>query len=468
MNTLRTILYFDWLQLKRSVSFWLLTILLVVVGIYALYYGKAQVEDQKQKIILLQNAIDSSNSAFHRSLFISDTTALEAAQQTGMLFVNYPKPLALLSFGQRDIHKFALNLASFSFFYDKYSTGYNNKTLSAEIVNPMKLLAGNLDLSFVLIFLMPLYFILLAYNILSSEKENGTLSLLTVQGTTIKFIVIARLLMRWLIVVLLGFLLIVAGAIIARSDIIDVIYFFLIFFCYTICWAGIIIFFCRNLSSVKNALMLVTAWLAICFIFPALYNSILNQQYPIDAKTALTASIQKAESEAYPMPDRKKLDSFLMFQPQFRKGNIKDLNGWHDPRWYSCTYGIMDHYSEPFENIHQRAWAKRIHAANKWNYGSPALLAQYAFNQIAGSNAEQMQNFDTLAYKGFLERANYFNSLFFLTNNRFTEKQFQEIPVIYDFNPVIETKSFLLPAFIMFFMGVLLLFMIIENKRSFL
>lgn len=468
MNSFKTIIYYDWLQLKRSASFRMITVLLSVIAIYALYYGNAQVKEQQQKISFLQHAIDSSNLSFYHTLLTKDTTALLAAQQTGMLYVNYPEPLAALSFGQRDINKFALNLATFSFFYDKYSTGYSNKTLSTEIVNPMKLLAGNLDLSFVLVFLFPLYFILVAYNILSSEKEKGTSSLLSVQGGGLRNITATRLLFRWILITLLSAVFIIAGGILAHSSVTSLMLFLFVNIAYTACWAGIIFLLCCHFNSARNALVLIIAWLLICFVLPGLYNAVLNSRHPIYAKTALSASIQKAENEAYPMPNKMKLDSFLTIFPRYRAGNTDSLRGgWGDARWMSCMYAIMDYYTEPFENEHQQVWSRRIQAANKWNYGSPALLTQYIFNQLSASNAEQMQRFDTLAYKGFQLRRDYFNDLFFIRNNKFTKADFNCLPKQYEYKPEVNYIEVVMPCIFLIFLSILCWFTADRRLKNF-
>ncbi|HVU94698.1 MAG TPA: ABC transporter permease subunit [Puia sp.] len=457
MRRITAILYYDWLQMIRSASFVFISGLLLCIGIYALYYGHAQVRDQQENIARVKQAIDSTVRGFYHTVSRGDTTALEAYSESGTLFANYPRPLAALSFGQRDVDRFALNLATYSFFYDKYSTGYKNKTLSNEIVNPMRLLAGNLDLSFVLIFLMPLYLILLSYNIISGEKEAGTLDLLGIQTIRLNGYILTRLLFRLGLMVVIGGALIVAGAFAAHSDAVSTLYFSGVYIGYSTCWAGIVLLFCRSRYSGTNALTLITAWLMLCFVLPALYNALLNAQHPIHAKTRISNAVQRSESDVYPLPNRVKLDSFLTLYPRYRTTPMDSITGYNDARWWACTYGIIDHDLEPIEEEYQSARSRRIRAANRWNYGSPALLAQYAFNQLAASNAEQLQDFDTLAYRGFCKRMEYFDSLFFLGHNQFTLAQFKDIPLEYEYHAIVPNETFTGPALLMLAAGVLLL-----------
>jgi len=52
MKHIKTILYYDCLQIKRSASFWLITLFLLYLGVCALCYGFAQVSEQNEKIAL--------------------------------------------------------------------------------------------------------------------------------------------------------------------------------------------------------------------------------------------------------------------------------------------------------------------------------------------------------------------------------------------------------------------------------
>lgn len=51
-----------------------------------------------------------------------------------------------------------------------------------DLVNPMRLHVGNLDVSFLIIFLFPLVIIALIFNVLSEEEEKGTWKMITIQG----------------------------------------------------------------------------------------------------------------------------------------------------------------------------------------------------------------------------------------------------------------------------------------------
>ena len=83
-----------------------------------------------------------------------------------------PSEFSFIATGQSDMYT-----------HFKSPTVYgNNFALDySEMINPVQLLFGNFDLSFVIIYILPLLIISFTFNILSKEKELGTLRLLSAQ-----------------------------------------------------------------------------------------------------------------------------------------------------------------------------------------------------------------------------------------------------------------------------------------------
>jgi len=90
-------------------------------------------------------------------------------------FINPLQPLAGISMGQSDLNTHIQNVKILNLEGQKYDT---------DLVNPMRLQVGNLDMSFLIIFLFPLVIIALSFNILSEEMEKGTWKM--IDGNTIR------------------------------------------------------------------------------------------------------------------------------------------------------------------------------------------------------------------------------------------------------------------------------------------
>ncbi|MEH6309158.1 hypothetical protein RYH73_26135 [Olivibacter sp. CPCC 100613] len=133
---------------------------IIAAGILSLFIGKQHMDKQKKSLLStehFQQEHIKRNVRFHQS-------------EIGLLLyyirfnlVNQPHPLNGLSIGQRDVNSSIQSLTIRNLEGQKYDT---------DLFNPSNLLAGNLDFSFVLIYLFPLLIIGFSYNLLSEEKDG--------------------------------------------------------------------------------------------------------------------------------------------------------------------------------------------------------------------------------------------------------------------------------------------------------
>ncbi len=438
INIVPIICKHEWKQLLRSRSFLWLSALVLMIGIYAIVYGNNEVKEQQQKIALLQNNIDSLYKNTTDSLLLHDTTASFVGEFLGRSHINKPDGMAALAFGQRDIHKFAQQITNGSYFYNKYASGYINKTQNSEIINPFKLLSGHLDISFVMVFLFPLYFILLGYNLLSIEKEGGTLSLLALQSLSLSKIIFTKLAFRLLTVIVLGLaLLFIAGSVNAVLADKRWWLFMLSFLAYMFCWAGIIAFVISfNKSSGLNALSLVSIWILLVLLLPSLLNGVISVIKPITTKTALSAAVQKANAEVWALPKSVRTDSFKVLRPYYAK-SFDSVGSWEDPKFFRINHYLTDYYVAPFEQSRIEKVIERNEFSERFNYFSPALITQSIFNELSGSNMPQMLAYDTSSYHYFKNVSRFTDDYIFLHGDRFTKEDLEKLPA-YEFKPAID------------------------------
>src|SRR3546814_379286 len=67
---------------------------------------------------------------------------------------------------------------------------------AAEIESPWKLLSGQFDLAFVLVYMFPLFIFAISFNMLSVERDQGTLRMLLSQPLKLPHLVLAKTLVR--------------------------------------------------------------------------------------------------------------------------------------------------------------------------------------------------------------------------------------------------------------------------------
>lgn len=459
MSAFKTIIQYEWLQLVRNRAFWLLTLIFFLISVYAAWYGKEEVKQQQRKIVLLQDSVAAKMSLLNRELQQHDSTAWEYEPLYKTVFYNRPDGVAALAFGQRDLHKFAIEISEGTYYYNKYATGYSNKTLSGEITNPQKQLAGHLDFSFVIVFLLPLYFILLSYNILSAENEEGTLPLLGVQAVSIRTIFFSKLFVRWLITAIMAILLLLIAAAITGAVTDGRIFLFIVAtLLYSIVWASVV----SLVASLKkpsgfNALSLISIWLFFSILLPAAFNAFLAAKYPPVNKIALASAVQKANAEVFAIPRTAVADSFYKMHPEYNNLPGDTLpGGWYNARWIRATHAVLDNKVERVEAPYLQMLANRLGTASKLNYYSPSLLLQSVLTAASASDRKQMYAFDTASWHYFKTWNSYLDDRIFFKNNRFTKADFDNLPVGV-FKPVIDYRKVYFSLLILLAAGLVLL-----------
>lgn len=205
-------------------------------------------------------------------------------------------PLAPLAFGQSDIRPD---------YYRVTSRSRIDFLTDTEIENPWNLLSGHFDLAFVVVYLFPLLIFALTYNVLSFERESGTLRLVLSQPIGLpvlaagKIVVRAGVLLVWALAVPLVALMVLRPEV--RSS---------AFLWPLLGWAGLIVAYAAfwfalalavsafGRSSATNALALVGTWIACVLVIPVLLNVIVSVASPVPSRTELATRTRLVTGEA--------------------------------------------------------------------------------------------------------------------------------------------------------------------------
>ena len=65
-----------------------------------------------------------------------------------------------------------------------------------ELENPVSLMTGSLDIAFVVIFLLPIFILAMSYDLLSSEKERGTLAMILAHPISLRELLASKIIAR--------------------------------------------------------------------------------------------------------------------------------------------------------------------------------------------------------------------------------------------------------------------------------
>ena len=179
--------------------------------------------------------------------------------------------------------------------YYRVTAGSKSKFLyDGELENPWNLLSGSFDLAFVVVYLLPLAICALCWNLLSAEREQGTLRLLLSQPLTLFMLVAGKVALR--VAALLGTLLLVVPLVLlaaqpaARTSpalallgaaLALVVGYALFWFAFAVAVNAL------GRSSAFNALVLIAGWVLIVLVLPVVLNLVVSVASPAPSRTEL-------------------------------------------------------------------------------------------------------------------------------------------------------------------------------------
>ncbi|MEZ4797597.1 MAG: DUF3526 domain-containing protein [Flavobacteriaceae bacterium] len=164
---------------------------------------------------------------------------------------------------------------------------------------------GNLTPDFILLFIIPLLIILIAYNILTKEKEMGTITLLNSQGANSFKLILGKWLAIFLPLFVLVFILfIVAGIILSTLQDFGVfswsslITLFLTYVVYYAIFINLILIISSLVKKSGISLVLsLSVWILVCLVLPKTASNFAEYKYPYPTKQEFAANIVKEKKE---------------------------------------------------------------------------------------------------------------------------------------------------------------------------
>lgn len=343
---------------------------------YAIFHG-ASVIDSQREVIAEIPASEAEHVAKQIELNRADLGNLLYYLQKSA--VHEPASWAWFSVGQRDVNPFQVKVKMLTL---------EGQIYDSEISNPMNLLYGNFDLSFVIVFLLPLLIIALCHNLVSAEQESGIWNLLRSQPVSLTRVVAWRLAIRFVFVFLLVAGALAAGCIVMRGAF-DVRYFYALTIAvfYLAFWFALAAFVASlQKSSVFNALSLLGVWIFLTILAPALLNLVVSTSLPVSESFEVTVRQREGYHNQWDQAKRETMRRFYEIYPEYRSVPIsEDQFSWG---WYYAMnlMGDLDSANSTAQYIEKLR--KRDQLTNRAALFLPAVNTQLAFNRLTGNDLE--------------------------------------------------------------------------------
>ena len=265
-----------------------------------------------------------------------------------------------------------------------------------QLESPLSLLAGRFDLSFVVLYLLPLFILALSYNLLSSEREGGTLALVVMQPVSLHRLLAAKLLARLAIASVFLLLIAGAGALalsltggLAAQTLSRLAGWLLVAWLYAAFWlavAALVASLTRR--SETSAAALAAVWLAFVLVIPGLLSVGVQSLSPVPSRLTFVSEMRAASSEAA----KESAELLAQFYHEHPELATNGQQGGFLPAYYASQRQVERHLNPLLEDYEARL-ARQQQLVGLGRFASPAVVAQEAFIELAGSSLERQSDF---------------------------------------------------------------------------
>ncbi|MCB2410529.1 ABC transporter permease [Hymenobacter lucidus] len=366
----------EWRHFRTARGLVLLCGLLLATGVYGIYYGTTEIARQRQQLAALPE-LTRRNVDELKVKFPGPADAGDIGYYHSTFAVHHPDAWAALSLGLRDVNPSYVKLRLL---------GLHNQLYATDNANPLKLLSGNFDLAFVLVYLVPLLIIALGFNLLSAEREEGILPLLLAQPIGATTVVGAKLAFRLTLVLGLAGLLSLLGMLWARLPLDGRVATWLaLTVLYCLFWFGVVLVITAwQRTSAVNAVALLGVWLLLVVLVPSLLNLGVAAARPVPQGLELTIRQREEIHGGWDRPKTETMNRFFALYPQWRDtATIRERFVW---RWYYAFQHLGDQAVAPLAAAYAHGLQARYDLVERLNWLSPAINAQSSFNALAGSD----------------------------------------------------------------------------------
>ena len=380
----------EWRLLKGDRSLAWAGVILVLLATYAVFNGSrweaARAAEVSEVVQAGDAVIDDAVGRVRAAA--GDAVGGEPPGTPGSLsypIVLPPGPLAAFAAGQTDLQPYRAKATLF--------TRADNLFASYQLQSPLSLLAGRFDLAFVITYLLPLLVIALSYNMIAMERERGTLALALAQPVTLRGLLSRKLAVRALIagvsvVTICGAALLVSGS---GSELGRFGLWLAVALAYSLFWFGLAsVVNTVGLRSHSNAAILVCCWLALLLIVPTALNLALQASLPAPSRLERLGEVRRADLEAQ-AHRAELLAEFFHEHPDLAvdpDGAAADF--W---RWFFVIQREIEVAVRPLDQAFEARLKAQQEMARRLQFVSPALVAQQAFNDIAGTGVVRHWSF---------------------------------------------------------------------------
>jgi ABC-2 type transport system permease protein len=265
-----------------------------------------------------------------------------------------------------------------------------------ELEDPVSLALGALDLSKAVVLLLPLLMIVIAFDILSAERDAGRLGLTLAQGADLRRLFWQRLSIRCAVVMVVAMTVATAAfALNAASSLPARLPAFAVWCACTVLygafWFATIGYVASsNRSGDSNIVRLLLCWAGFTLIVPAAVTAIAETIYPPPSRLAYLAQARRIEIETE-RAEGVVASGFFIDHPELVVDDASEMPAYLRTAFFVTS--TVDDATRPVLDAFERTTANRDDALALLRYVSPAIIAHGVFNEAAGASSARHHSY---------------------------------------------------------------------------
>jgi ABC-2 type transport system permease protein len=352
-------------------------VLLSVLSGLAVYAGLTEIAQQKDTIARIDPLNDRAVNVLSKA-YAGGGDAGYAAYYTFYTTWDAPTDAAFLALGLRDVAPYVLRIRAL---------GLHAQLYEGEMFNPELALPGKFDFAFVLIYLAPLFIIVLLHDLLSSERQSGRLRLLLTMAGTGGAVWYQRIGLRVALVLLALLLPVVVGAIVAGAGIHIMLITSAIVLAYVLFWSGIsLLVAALGRRSSTNAMVLMASWVVVTLVLPALLNVVMLRAIPVNQGVDLMLAQRQNINGAWDVSRDATMTAFFNAYPEW-KDTAPLPNKFHW-KWYYAFQQLGDMSVTPQATAYRQGLLARDTWTSRAGFVLPGVGAQVLLHRLAATDLQ--------------------------------------------------------------------------------
>lgn len=358
-----------WLALAFSLS-----IISVSLGVREVGLQKAQISelielDKVEQEVVLAEQSDWGSVAYY----------------TFHMTYDPPSDFAFVAMGQRD---------SLPWKHRIRMLALEGQIHESDAINPDFALVGRFDFAFLLSLIIPLFAILLLYDLRSGERSAGRLELLEASSGSGRRLWVERAFARIGGLAILILIPLWIGGVISGASIGVLFKASVLTLCYLGLWTVISLLFAGpNQTGARNLTLLSGIWLLICAVMPAMTSEISTRMVAVPAGGDIVLTQREAVNDAWDLPKEDTMVPFVERQPDMAA--YTKLESSFEWKWYYAFQQVGDQTAESLSHAYTQGRKDRDQWAGRLSLISPAGFVQRTLERWAATDTQAALKYES-------------------------------------------------------------------------